>query len=225
MNVAEVFASDLDDNLKRLMLALVARSDDGIISATTVAQLSLVLGCSERTVQYGLRTLEWGNCIEISASFGRGAANAIMLKGCKMDPKRVQEKSEQNQRNDGKRPYIDDVQPEDCTLSKRDRRPAELNRTLVVIRRRQQVRDGYMSLLSMMGDEEYITAAGLAKHLGMETGKVRSDLLAIFKTLDIPIQAQFRFRKSQRKPWHWRKMDGKVVNFCDHQPERKTGRG
>jgi predicted transcriptional regulator len=221
MNVAEVFASDLEDNLKRLLLALVARSDDGIISATTVAQLSVVLGCSQRTVQYGLRTLEWGNCIEISASFGRGAANAIMLKGCKMDPKRVQEKSEQNQRNDGKRPYIDDVQGSDCTLSKRERRPEEINRTLIVIRRRQQVRDGYLSLLSIMNDDEYITAPGLAKHLGLPSGVVMRDIIALFRSMDIPREVHCRFRKSQRKPWHWRKMDSKVVNFCDHHEGAK----
>jgi hypothetical protein len=78
----------------------------------------------------------------------------------------------------------------------------------------------------MMNDGEYITASGLAKHLGMDTTVVRNDLMALFRSLDIPLTAQHRFRKSQRKPWHYRKMTGKVVNFCDHQSGgRREGRG
>jgi hypothetical protein len=76
-----------------------------------------------------------------------------------------------------------------------------------------------------MNEDEYITAPGLAKHLGLTSGVVMRDLMALFRSLDIPLQAQLRFRKSQRKPWHWRKMDAKVVNFCDHHEARRENRG
>jgi hypothetical protein len=109
----------------------------------------------------------------------------------------------------------------DVTLREREQRPEAINKRLVVIRRRQQVRDGFLSLLSIMNDDEYITAPGLAKHLGLASGVVMRDLMALFRSQDIPRSLHSRLRKSQRKPWHWRKMDSKVVNFCDHHEGAK----
>jgi biotin operon repressor len=221
MNIAEVLASDLDDNLKRLMLALVGSSHEGKTSYATIDRLAVVLGCSERTVQRGLRHLEWGNCIQTTQSGGARMSSEFSLLGCQMAPSRVTGKIVEKQRQSASLPYSNSVQASDVTPREREGRPEAVNRRLIVIRRRQSVRDGFLSLLSIMNDDEYITAPGLAKHLGLTSGVVMRDLLALFRSQDIPRSLHSRLRKSQRKPWHWKKMDSKVVNFCDHHEGAK----
>jgi hypothetical protein len=82
-------------------------------------------------------------------------------------------------------------------------------RTRVTVRR-QQVQDGYLSFIALLDAGQFATVPAVAKHLGMSPSTVRSDLDAIFRTMDISYEDQRRLRKSQRKPAHWGKL--RVVN-------------
>jgi hypothetical protein len=96
-----------------------------------------------------------------------------------------------------------------------DREGVDLPQRMRVIARRKQVRDGFLSMVALLGADGYVTVTGLAKELGMAPEKVRNDLIALFRSLDIPLDLHKRLRKSQRKPAHWRKLDAKVVNIWD----------
>jgi hypothetical protein len=175
---------------------------------------------SLRSVQRSISDLEYENLLEIERGNGRGNLTRFRLKGCQKGDKRVTGFSVQNQRNGKSFPYSGDVQREDVTLSEKNGSCETLTRRAIVILRRREVRDGYLTLLGAMNDGEFITAPGLAKHLGRPAASVRTDLMALFKSRDIPLEAQFRYRKSKGKPWHKGKMNGDVIPYTAHGRRR-----
>jgi hypothetical protein len=224
MTPADVRELRLRSSLEYVLMALVYGAHGADECCISVETIIASTGLSERTVQYALRDLEWRGFVRISYGNGRGNKTLFDLKGCKKGAKRVQPKIEENQRMSTNLPYIEERSNGSDTLSRREGSATDLPRRAKTIIRRQQVRDGYLSLLGAMDDGQYITASGLAHYLGMPTSQVRNDLMALFKSLCIPLDAQFRLRKSQRKPWHKGQMNGKVVNFYDHGGRREGSR-
>jgi DNA-binding transcriptional ArsR family regulator len=224
MNLQEAIDLDIGDRSARLVwltLHFIAKGADKC--SCSVEDIALHTSLAKRTVQYAMVELERLKLVKIARFKGRGNLPEFSLKGAKSAQKRCKGFSHGINDMTKTSPYIDDGQASRCTLSDSGRDVRDLNGRLKVILRRKRVRDGYVTFLSMLDDGQFITASALAKELGMPTTTVRNDLMALFRSMDIPLDDQFRYRRSQRKPWHAGKMGGTVVPFYDRG--RRENRG
>lgn len=106
--------------------------------------------------------------------------------------------------------HIGDISPRENAARR------ELEKARVVLRR-GSVRSTFLALCEMYPDGVSITAPMVARELGMRPAAVRSDLLSMIKSMDIPIEQALRFGATKRKPWH----SGKLKNVV---PFRQAAR-
>jgi AraC-like DNA-binding protein len=183
------------------------------ICSPTMDQIVQFTGLSRSTVKRLTADLERFGYVEIWRQTGRGNANHYRLKEVQ---KRVHAPSGKIQRNQRKGVSVNQVSPIESLvdgnepLSDEVKARRNMDRRTRVTVRRQQVQDGYLSFIALLDAGQFATVPAVAKHLGMSPSTVRSDLDAIFRTMDISYEDQRRLRKSQRKPAHWGKL--RVVN-------------
>lgn len=216
MSIRDALAVEIADQSARdVWLVLNMLAKDGETCAPSVADIALHTGISERSTQYAITELRRLKLVSVERKAGRGNVTVYHLKGAKFCLKGCNALSNENNDITKNAPLIESKLSDGCTLSSTQKGAQEMTARLKVIHRRKRVRDGYLTFLSILGEGQYITAPALAKELGIPTTTVRNDLMALFRSLDIPLEAQFRFRKSQRRPWHTGKMGGKVIPFYD----------
>lgn len=68
--------------------------------------------------------------------------------------------------------------------------------------RRSQVKSTFLAFCVLHEPGEIINAPMLSRELGIPVSKVKSDMLALIKNLDIPVEEAMRFGNHKRKPWH-----------------------
>jgi DNA-binding transcriptional regulator YhcF (GntR family) len=99
-----------------------------------------------------------------------------------------------------------------CTSKLSAAAKADLDRAKI-IRRRSEVKATFEALCTLYPEDVNITAPMVAREMGAPAAKVRSDLIAILKTGDIPPLMSMRFGRTKANPRHF----GKLVNVLPFQ--------
>jgi hypothetical protein len=202
-----------------VFLALAARCDGAVSCSATAEEIGRASGISARHVKRILVELEAAGRLQIERRTGRGNGHNYLPIADHTNVKRVTCMHTNNLENANEIServtsvsYSTVVDEGDVILSEEIAHRRDRDKRAIVVARRQRVRDGFLSFIAMLDAGQYVTVPALAHELGMSPNIVRTDLQAVFRSLDISIPDQMRLKKSQRKPWHYGKISRKPVH-------------
>lgn len=216
MNLQSAIDAEIDGSARAVFLALAFMCGGDDTCTAAVAEIMTATGLSRRCVFAQIAKLEASGNLQVERRAGRGNPSNFRpivnhgpvkrVHGGKTmqaeKPNDFGQRVHDKTQNSLYRVVDDDA----CTLSDEIRGRRCLDKRTQVIRRRQAVRDGYLSFIAMLDAGQYVTVPALAKELGMSPNVVRGDLNALFTSLDICVEDQMRLRKAERRPWHFRKI-------------------
>jgi DNA-binding transcriptional regulator YhcF (GntR family) len=198
--MSDVFDVDVRGPAKAVLTAIVWRLNGKDECWPSLDRLALDTGLNRATVCRALDELEDGGLIFRDRSEG-GKPSTYSVNSRRLQQLTValcNTKERERKKN--------------CEVRLSAEAKADLDRAKI-IHRRSEVKATFEALCQMYPEDVQITAPMVAREIGSPAAKVRSDLIAILKTGDIPPLFAMRFGRTKRNPRHF----GKLKNVIPFQ--------